>query len=388
MEGGYSMKNIKYFAVCICAAALLTSCGPKNETAEIKDPSFTEPAANVSETGEETTAVTSESEITSVSAVVSEVSAASSSAAVISGSTSATSEAKITSTANNNSNSNNNVTDVYNPASYSGGGVAPDRHDDHGPSAEETAATTEEVQEPDTGDVTVNLNGGSAECTSSRVSVNGSEIKITAEGIYRLYGSLNGQIVVEAPKDAKIELVLNGVNISCGYGPAIRVESSDKVKIVSAGGTDNWLSDGGSSEACIFSKDDLTLKGDGKITVKGNVKNGVYSKNTLKITGGTFEINSANNGLVGKDKVSVENGNITVNSGRDAIKATNETEGGKGTVSVTGGTINISAGDDAIQAISGVTVSGCSITVRAEGKKVNCDAGTSVDEGCITKIKE
>ncbi|MBP1567957.1 MAG: carbohydrate-binding domain-containing protein, partial [Oscillospiraceae bacterium] len=241
--------------------------------------------------------------------------------------------------------------------------------------------------EPESGDATIELKGDSAECSSSNVSINVSEVTIKAEGKYRLTGSLNGTVIVAAPKDAKVDIELAGVNISCSNGSAIRVDTADKVKIISAGGTENTLSDGGSSEACIFSKEDITLKGDGVIKIYGNVKNAVQSKNTLKITGGTFEVSSPNNGLVGKDKVAIEAGQITINSSRDAIKATNETEAGKGVVYVTGGNINITAGDDAIQAISEVTVNNCSITARIEGKKVNCTGAVNVDEGCITKIK-
>lgn len=42
----------------------------------------------------------------------------------------------------------------------------------------------------------------------------GSVISITAKGDYVLSGTLNGQIVIEAPEDEKVRLILNGVSIT------------------------------------------------------------------------------------------------------------------------------------------------------------------------------
>lgn len=247
---------------------------------------------------------------------------------------------------------------------------------------EEPDPVIPEISEPE-----IKLNGNSAECNSGNVTVNGSVITVSAEGIYRISGEIEGQIIVNAPKDAQVVLELNGANIHNSNGSAIMIESADKVKISSLSGTSNILSDGGSSVACIYSKDDLTLKGEGTIAINGNAKNAVYSKNTLKITGGNLNITAANNALTGKDKVSVQNGNINITCAKDAIKSTNDTEEGKGIVTVSGGTVTITAGDDAIQAISGVYAAGCSIKVKAEGKKVNCDINVNVEEGCISKIQ-
>lgn len=379
-KGGIILKKfikddkLKYTAVLLCTAALLSSCGTNSsETAEVTE-GKAETAA-VTETPETAAAETaSEAKSETAEAVTSGTDKSETTAAV---SVSETAASEVSETAAQ--------TKAPEPDSAQN---SSSQQQEEKPAENNTPAEQEpDSPAPESGDVTVNLNGSSAECSSSKVSINGSDITITAEGTYRLFGSLNGRITVAAPKDAKVDIELNSVNISNGNGPAIQIDTADKVKIISAAGSDSTLSDGGSSEGCIYSKEDLTIKGDGTIRIHGNVKNAVYSKNTLKITGGTLDIFSQNNGLVGKDRVNIENGNITLNCARDGIKATNEKEAGKGTVSVTGGTINIEAGDDGIQAVSGVTVTGCSVTVKCEGKKVNCDAENSVDEGCITKIK-
>jgi len=368
------MKRFKYISTLFFTAVILASCGSEPENTD--KPPETEASSAVAETSSVTEPAESKTvNETSASETGTETSASETTASETSVSVTETAVTTVTDTRSESKSDSESKS--------SGEKSTPAPENGNSPSAE-----SEKTPEPESGDVTVTLNGGSAECSSSKVTLNGSDVIIKEEGFYRISGQLSGMIVVSAPKDAKIDIELNNADINNPGGPAIRIDSAEKVKIISAGGSSNSLSDGGSSEACIFSKEDLTLKGDGFIKINGNVKNAVYSKNTLKFTGGSYEISSQNNAVVGKDKVVIENGQFRISCARDAIKSTNENEAGKGTVAITGGSFDINAGDDCIQAISGVSVSGCSITLRAEGKKVNCPAETAVDEGCINKIKE
>lgn len=47
-------------------------------------------------------------------------------------------------------------------------------------------------------------------------------------------------------------------------------------------------------DSTVFSNSDLTINGTGKLTVISSTGNGVTSKNNLKMTGGTYVINSEN----------------------------------------------------------------------------------------------
>lgn len=63
--------------------------------------------------------------------------------------------------------------------------------------------------------VAIQLSGDSAACDSSAVTVEGSTITITAEGVYLLSGTLtDGQIVVNAGETDKVQLVLKGTDIT------------------------------------------------------------------------------------------------------------------------------------------------------------------------------
>ena len=59
--------------------------------------------------------------------------------------------------------------------------------------------------------INVNLSDGNSTCESSSVTVDNktNAITITAEGVYVFSGSLSdGQIIVDAADDAKVEIVL------------------------------------------------------------------------------------------------------------------------------------------------------------------------------------
>ena len=60
--------------------------------------------------------------------------------------------------------------------------------------------------------VTITLGGTSAQTSSSNgVTIDGSTITITAEGVYIFSGTLSdGQIIVDADDSAKVQIVLNG----------------------------------------------------------------------------------------------------------------------------------------------------------------------------------
>lgn len=219
--------------------------------------------------------------------------------------------------------------------------------------------------------------GDSIFTLASGVTVEGSTVTFTEAGTYVLSGTLNdGQIVVNATKEDKVILVLNGVEITCKDSSPIYVMQADKTILYLADGTVNRVSDGsvyvfenGETEpdAAIFAKDDLTIKGTGSLTVDANYQDGIVCKNDLKITGGILTIDAVNQGIKGKDSLTIKGGDITVTAGDDGIKSSNEAleEDGKavGWVWIEGGTITVTAGDDAIHAESDLTIEGGTITI-------------------------
>lgn len=224
--------------------------------------------------------------------------------------------------------------------------------------------------------VTIKLSGSSAEITGQGATFANGQVTITAPGSYIISGTLdNGSVHVAIDKKEKAHLILNGANISCSNGPAIFVESADKTVITLAAGTENAVFDGKtytSGNACIYSKDDLTINGTGTLTVNGSFNNGIGCKNDLHIIGGTINVTATVNGLKGNDSVLVTGGKISITAGKDGIKSDNEDDPAKGFVFISGGEISIVSEDDGIQAVTSLGVIGGSLKITAKDKNLKC----------------
>ncbi|MDE5770747.1 MAG: carbohydrate-binding domain-containing protein [Ruminococcus sp.] len=198
------------------------------------------------------------------------------------------------------------------------------------------------------------LKGNSAEVNGNGVSVDGSTVTISGEGIYLITGTLDdGQIIVDADKN-KVQLVLDNAKINCSNSSAIYVAGSKKTFITLADGSKNYISDGSVYEfadsaedkpdAAIFSKDSLTLNGNGELEVNGNYNDGIRSKDDIVITGGKITVNSAGNALKGKDYVAVADGDLTLTAGGNGINSSNNTDASMGFVYIEGGNFSITSG--------------------------------------------
>ena len=206
--------------------------------------------------------------------------------------------------------------------------------------------------------VTIQLNGTSATASSNSVQINGSTVVIKEEATYVISGSLKGMLVVDAPDTAKLQLVLNGVDITSEASAALYILEADKVFVTLLGGTTNALANGGSFTAiddnnidgALFSKQDLTLNGSGSLTVTSPAGHGIVCKDDLVITGGTYVVNSASHGIDANDSVRVTDANITIDAGKDAIHCENSDDAAKGFVYISGGTIKAEAEGDGIAA--------------------------------------
>ncbi len=223
----------------------------------------------------------------------------------------------------------------------------------------------------------VKLNGSEIAVTGQGAIVEGKVLTITAAGAYEISGRLDdGQIVVETQDAATVRLILSGAEITHNSGPAIYVASAEKTVITLAAGTENRVADGPSyvlpagvdePHATIFSKDDLTINGEGALTVQANYKHGIVSKDDLKITGGRITVIAVNDGLKGRDSLAIKDGTLTVQAGSDGLQATNAEDPKQGYIVVEGGTLNITAAGDAIQAETRLTVNGGNLTLVTGG---------------------
>ncbi len=240
----------------------------------------------------------------------------------------------------------------------------------------------------------VTLNGDEIAVSGNGVSAEESVITISSEGTYIFEGTLNdGQIVVAAGDNDKVQIVLNGVTITNDDGPCIYVQSADKVFVTLAEGSENILSDTGEEYAqsddssnvdgVIFSKDDITINGSGTLTINAGFANGIVGKDDVKFTGGTINVTAKGNAIEGKDSVRIKDGtfNLLAGDDKDGIHSSNAEEEGKGYVYIEGGDITIAAKDDGIHAETVLYICGGNINVTEsyegiEGDTVDILAGT------------
>ena len=233
--------------------------------------------------------------------------------------------------------------------------------------------------------VYVTFSGSQAE-TTGELEVGDGYIKIENGGDYVLSGDYSGQIIVESEEN--VHLILSGVTVYNPMAP-IYVKSAKNVCITLVTGTVNTISDSseytyedGEDEpaAAVYSKDDLTINGDGELIVNANYDKGIHSKDDLKIISGKITVNSVGDAIKGKDCLLIKDGEITITTGVDGLKSNNDSNEEKGYVIIEGGKINISAGDDAVHAESWLIVYGGEINITEcceglEGKKVEIYGG-------------
>lgn len=261
--------------------------------------------------------------------------------------------------------------------------------------AEDTHYSAKDLTWDSSSEVTIDLSNPTA---TDGVTVSDGVITITKAGNYKLTGTYEGQIKVEAADSDMVRLILNNATITNSTGAAINVVEADEVVIYTASGTTNTVSDGssysdtasGSPDAAIYSKSDLTLAGEGTLKVEGKYEEGIHTSDGLVIASGTLEVNAANTGIKGKDYVDILDGTITVTATKDGIKATNDTDGNRGWVRLSGGTVNISAGDDGFKAERVLEISGGTLNITQanegiEAQYINILDGTvnvtSSDDG-------
>ena len=210
------------------------------------------------------------------------------------------------------------------------------------------------------------------EATTIDVSeYNNETVSIKDEGTYIITGTAsNVQILVDA-SDAKIQLVLDGANITNTDSAVIFVNDADKVFVTLASGSSNTLSCTSDIQSIgdvnvdgvIFARCDLTLNGEGTLNITAATGNGIVSKDDLAVTSGTYVIDAGNHGIQGKDSVRISSGSLNITSGEDAIHSDNDEDDGKGFIYIAGGTIEISAGDDGIHAQTDLTIDGGTINI-------------------------
>ena len=200
--------------------------------------------------------------------------------------------------------------------------------------------------------------------------------------------------------DYKTTVVLDGVSLKGSTAEAINIKCGKRIALTIADGTINTLEDAttdGGQKAAFYTKGHLEVSGTGALTLTGNIKHGLASKEYLQLkkSVGTISIASAAGDGIHAGQYYQQNGGV-VNIdkiGGDGVQAEATGDEGDeldGQMIIKGGTLNIttSATDvSALKSDSLLTVTGGTFVLNtsgAAGKAIKSKQELSVSGGNFT----
>lgn len=235
------------------------------------------------------------------------------------------------------------------------------------------------------GDATVTVAGNVAQHVTPTVS--GNHVTITQtntaavnddEIVYQLSGTTtDGSLTMSGSYKCTVSLA--GVTMTNPSGAAITISNSKRIQLSAKNGTTNTITDGsGSQKACIYSKGQLQLQGNGMLTVVGNYKHGIMSASYVSIKNLTLNITSAvGDGINCEEYFQMKSGSVSISGvGDDGIQCD------LGGTASTGQTTDHEDEDTGNIYLEGGTLSVNTTTAAAKG--IKADGDMVISDGTIT----
>jgi len=220
-----------------------------------------------------------------------------------------------------------------------------------------------------------------SETENDAYTYDGRQLVIHAAGDYRITGKLKGgKLIVCVCEDEIVHLILDGVEIEAPDGAALFIEKAAKVVLTLKEGTENVLCDGPAhaegEKACIFSNTDLTINGDGFLSVYGHYADAVRSKDKIRIVNTGLYVKAKGDGVRGNDGVLIIDSAVEAECEGTGILS----ESDKDMVVVKGGNCKVIAGENAVSARQYVSISGCQTDLYSVLETIRCDGIVEIEE--------
>lgn len=220
--------------------------------------------------------------------------------------------------------------------------------------------------------------------------------------------STQGSLTYDGP--LKCKFYLNGLNLQSDRGAAIDIQCGKRVDLILVPGTENILVDapGGTQKAALYCKGHLEVEGSGSLTVTGNTKHGIASKEymQLKKSTGTITVNKAVSDAMHVGQYFLMNGGTLTLSGQggdglqleistlDDDVTPNPEKEDNGQMFIRGGSLNITADKEDVKGIKvpgDLTVSGGTFQILASGdgsKGISVSGNMLVNEDDNTTLMQ
>ena len=233
---------------------------------------------------------------------------------------------------------------------------------------------------------------------TNTADINDDEITYTLSGT-----TTDGSLTIDGSYKCKVQLA--GLTLTNPNGAAITINNKKRIQLSVKKETENTLNDGanGSQKACIYSKGQLQLQGNGTLNVTGNTAHAIKSGDYITVKNLTLNILSAvKDGISCNKYFQMKSGNVTLKTlGDDGIQAdlesddetTAETDGhedeNSGNLYVEGGTLSITipttaAGGKCLKAEGLTRINAGTLTLNAGGK---VDTSDTTDPSYTAGIK-
>ncbi len=227
-------------------------------------------------------------------------------------------------------------------------------------------------------DAVITLEGNRGTLSDETRGRSGNPVVIERKGVYRITGKSDGVTIriKEPRKSGNIYLILDHASMTNRKGPCIEAEAAEKVILQCVG--ENSLTSMSDSGAPIYTEDDLTINGPGRLHIESG-KNGIHCKSALRITGATISIRAANDGLKGKQGIYVDGGSVTITESYEGMEGAN--------VLIRSGELSVTASDDGINAAGedglqgDVVIEGGSLYLNASGDAVDSNRSILISGG-------
>ena len=243
--------------------------------------------------------------------------------------------------------------------------------------------------------VTPTVNGAHVSIEQSNTDdVNNDEI------VYSLSGTTtDGEFAMSGSYKCTIQLA--GLTLTNPSGAAIQIANGKRIQISAKNGTVNTLTDGanGSQKACIYSKGQIQLQGQGTLNVTGKTAHAIKSGDYISVKNLTLNVLSAvKDGISCNEYFQMKSGTVSIGGvGDDGIQAdldgttsTGETadheDEDSGNIYIDGGTLTITTtanGAKGLKSDSTVVVNDGTITINASG---GVDTSDSTDPSYVAGI--